>query len=321
MNQENQQNPAPEEDELAERLKYPDKKAVAKSGAMGALIGLAVIVPGISGSAIAIIFRLYDKLIFAAGHFFRRFRQCLRFLLPIAIGLAAGLILGLFSVQKLIDLQPFAVIALFAGLMTGALPALTDPIRGVRPNAKQCGLSAAGLLFPILLSVASVFLSAEARSFDDLRVYHFLLFLLLGYAVAITQLVPGLSASVLLMICGYFKPFLDSFSLTYWSSNPIIFLVYACFAVGFVAGLLTFSKLLDRILQRHRNSFSFTVVGLSVGSVLTMFFNPDILPVYRGWSGSSAMALELCLGIALFAVGAALSYLLVRFERKKHGTA
>ena len=126
---------------------------------------------------------------------------------------------------------------------------------------------------------------------------------------------PGLSATALLMTVGYFTPLLDSVSLTYWQSNPQVFLVYACLIVGFIAGLLTISKLLSRLLARHRAPAFYAVAGLSLGSAVTMFFNPEIMEVYRGWAGGG-MGADLGVGIALFVIGIAAAFLLVRCERR-----
>ena len=101
-------------------LRYRSGGQVAKSGLLGAFIGLAIIVPGVSGSAVAIIFRLYEKLLYALGNFFRKFKRCALFLLPVAVGAAVGLILGFFGVRALLGVLPFATVALFAGLMLGA---------------------------------------------------------------------------------------------------------------------------------------------------------------------------------------------------------
>ena len=54
-------------------LKYKDGKEVAKGGLLGLFIGLAIIAPGVSGSTVAIIFKLYDKLIYAFGNVLKRF--------------------------------------------------------------------------------------------------------------------------------------------------------------------------------------------------------------------------------------------------------
>lgn len=298
-------------------LRYENKRQAAKGGILGLFIGLAIIVPGVSGSAVAIIFRLYEKLLYALGNIFRRFKPCALFLLPVLAGAAVGLVLGFFGVRALMNLLPFAVVALFAGLMLGSFPAVTDQLRGVRPTAPRVLLFALGLAVPVAVSVFSTLFTESANALESVGLWHYLLFLLLGFIVAVTQLVPGLSATALLMMFGWFSPLLNSVSLTFWRANPQVFLVYACLAVGFVIGLVAVSKLLSGLLDKRRAPTFCTVAGLSLGSVLTMFFNPDIYEVYLGWQAGGAMARDLGLGVALFAAGLALAYFFVRYERKK----
>ena len=54
-------------------LKYERKGQVAKSGLLGVFIGLAIILPGGSGAAVAIIFKLYENLLDAIGNLFKKF--------------------------------------------------------------------------------------------------------------------------------------------------------------------------------------------------------------------------------------------------------
>ena len=292
-----------EQKSAAMDLRYQNGKEVFKGGVLGAFIGLAVIVPGVSGSAVAIIFRLYEKLLYALGGIFRRFKESARFLLPIALGGIVGLAAGFFGVRFLLNLLPFAIVALFAGLMLGAFPAVTDEIKGEKPTPLRIILFLLGLLFPIGLSALSVFGTPDMLSLDNLSWYHYILFLLVGYAIAVTQLVPGLSATALLMTFGCFTPLMNSVSLTYWQENPMVLLVYACLAVGFVLGLLTFSNGLSRLLEKKRAPAFYTIAGLSLGSIVTMFFNPEIVEVYESWTISAAMWRELGIGMALFGIG------------------
>ena len=301
-------------------LRYNSRREVAKSGLLGAFIGLAIIVPGVSGSAVAIIFRLYEKLLWALGNVVRRFRVCARFLLPIVIGGVAGLAVGFFGVRALLSLLPFAVVALFAGLMLGAFPSVTDQLKGERPTPVRVALLAVGFAFPVAISLFSVYGSFGAASLEELQAWHYPVFVLLGFAVTITQLVPGLSATALLMTVGYFAPLMNSVSLTYWRSNPQVLLVYLCLVVGFVAGLPIVSRLLSRLLSRRRAPTFYTVAGLSLGSVATMFFNSDRLELYRGWTPGAAMWWDLGIGLVLFAGGVVVAYLFVRYERR-HPTA
>ena len=143
---------------------------------------------------------------------------------------------------------------------------------------------------------------------------------MLGYLVAITQVVPGLSATAILMAFGYFTSIMDSVHLSYWQQNPAVFGVYACLGVGFILGLVTFSKLLTKIFAKRRAAAFFVIVGLSLGSIVTMFFNPDVYAVYQSWT-MSLNVLDLSLGLVLFVVGVVVAYLFVRYERRKKGAS
>ena len=298
-------------------LRYKDKKEVLKGGILGAFIGLAVIVPGVSGSAVAIIFRLYEKLLYALGGIFKRFKESARFLLPVLLGGIVGLVLGFFGVKALLNLLPFAIVALFAGLMLGAFPAVTDEIRGEKPTPLRIGLFLLGLLFPLALSAFSIFGTPDALSLENLSWYHYILFVVVGYLIAVTQLVPGLSATALLMTFGCFTPLVNSVSLSYWQQNPMVLLVYGCLAVGLVLGLLTVSNGLSRLLEKRRAPAFYTIAGLSLGSILTMFFNPEIMEVYASWNLDGAMWRELGIGMALFALGIIAANCFVKYERKR----
>ena len=161
-------------------LKYKNGKEVAKGGLLGFFIGLAVIVPGVSGSTVAIIFKLYHKLLYALGNIVRKFKKCAKFLVPILIGLIVGFVLGFLAIQRLIDISPFTIIGLFAGLMLGAFPAVYDEVRAEKKTPLRIGLFAVGLAIPVVISVVSVFATEGAQSLDGLNAGHYILFLVLG---------------------------------------------------------------------------------------------------------------------------------------------
>ena len=92
-----------------ELIKY-NKKTWCKSGLLGFIIGLAVIIPGISGSTVAIIFKLYDQFLYAIGNLFKKFKKCVIFLLPIGLGAVLGFGVGFLGVQKLLEINTFAVV-------------------------------------------------------------------------------------------------------------------------------------------------------------------------------------------------------------------
>ena len=75
-------------------LQYENKRELVKSGVLGAFIGLAIIVPGVSGSTVAIIFRLYEKLLYALGNLFKKFKTPYAVLSKKAFGTSASTLLS-----------------------------------------------------------------------------------------------------------------------------------------------------------------------------------------------------------------------------------
>lgn len=298
-----------------------DKKSWSKSGLLGFFIGLAVIVPGISGSTVAIIFKLYDQFLYAVGNLFKKFKQCFAFLLPIGLGLLLGVLLGFITVKKLLEILPFAIVCLFAGLMCGAFPAVHDELKGADRTPKRIVLFALGLFVPVAIGCVSAWLSSGgavgADAFASVEWWQVLLAVLIGYLFGITQIVPGLSGSALLMMVGWFQSIMESVSLTYWQQNPAIFLIYAGLGLGLLAGVLTFSKFLTYLFSKCRQTAYFLIVGLSLGSILSMFCNGDMLATYLLWAQSGVNILDILLGVVLFAIGVWSAYLLVRYQRKK----
>lgn len=315
--EENPKNDTQKEEEKLS-LKYENKKEVLKGGVLGAFIGLAIIVPGVSGSVVAIILRLYEKLLYALGNLLKEFKKCVKFLIPIAIGAVVGLAVGFIGVKALLAVLPFAIVALFAGLMFGAFPAVTDQLKGEKVTVPRALLFAVGFLVPITISALSIFVNGGGLPIEGLKFYHYIIFVVVGFAISITQLAPGLSATAFLMILGCYTPIINSISLSYWQENPQIFILYACLVVGFLVGLITVSKWLSVLFEKKHAPSFFTVAGLSLGSTVAMFFNSEIMETYTSWGESGVPVWQIILGVVLFAIGTVCAYMFVRYERK-HG--
>ncbi len=300
-----------------------DKKSWLKSALLGFLIGIGVVVPGISGSTIAIIFGLYAQILFAMGNVFKSFKKCFTFLLPIILGMLVGILVGFIAVKSILDLLPFAIICLFAGLMCGAFPAVTNEIKDVKLNAKLFILMVLGAIVPVALGVVSVvFASSDSafnlsNAFASCSWWFVALCVVIGYLVGVTQIVPGLSATALLMMFGIFKVLVDSISFSYWQVSPQVFLIYVALGIGFLLGITTFSKLLTCAFNRAKCTVFTFIVGLSLGSIISMFFNPDSFEVYQNWNLNGIVVLDLVLAIVLFIGGFIVSYMLVLKEIKK----
>lgn len=302
-------------------LQKHDKKSFAKSSLLGFFIGLAVIVPGVSGSTVAIILKLYDKFLYAVGNLFKQFKVCFLFLLPVALGAVVGFLLGFLAVQQLLDLIPFAVICLFAGLMIGSFPVVKDELNGVKMNAKRITLMVVGACIPVAVAVISSVSTLQGGTTGSILeadlVWQIVLPLLVGFVLALTQLVPGLSASAILMVIGWYAVLMQNLHFSIETLQNIdLIVVVASMAVGFIGGFFLFSKLISMLFDRARDTSYSLIVGLALGSLLTMFFNAEIVKVYQAWSVSGINWLHLVLGVVLLFAGTVGSYWLVRVQRK-----
>ena len=299
-------------------LKYKSIKDVLISIFVGFSIGLSVIVPGISGSAIAMIMKVYDKLMYAFSNIFKKFKLCIVFLIPIIVGIVVGFGLGLVLVKILLEAFPFITICFFVGLMIGTYPILFKEIKGEALKTNKILLFVAGVVIPLIFSAVSL-LSGADNSLTGLNPLHYVLFFVMGILVSLTQLIPGLSATVLLMIFGYYSSLMENIGLGLLSDFKLL-LVYAALGIGFVVGTLMFSKIINKLLDTQRKPFFFVICGLSVGSVISVFLGNDCMEIYKLWT-TDAMIMDLLLGLAFLLVGFAVSFSLYLVDKKRESAS
>lgn len=295
-------------------LSYKNIKEVFVSIIVGFCIGLSVIVPGISGSTIAIVMKVYDKMMYAFSNVFKKFKSCIIFLIPILIGIVVGFALGFLLVRLLLDAYPFITICLFVGLMIGTYPIVLEEVKGSKPMLYQKGLFVIGLIIPLLMSVLSLVLTGS-RDLTNISIMHYIMFLCIGILISLTQLIPGLSATVLLMIFGYYKFLLDEVSIDLLHNFDLL-LVYVVIVIGFVIGTLMFSKIINNLLNKQRKSFFFVICGLSLGSMISVFIGQECLDIYKSWDNNSIL-IEIILGLISLTIGTLLTYIVYRYSKNK----
>lgn len=316
---------------LAENENALAGKSKLLSFVLGVFIGLAVIVPGISGSTIAIILGLYAAMLYAMGHLAsREFKKCFLFLLPLGIGAVIGFAVGFLVVATVFEPYTFELVCLFTGLMAGAVPALFRETEGERLSVKRGFLFAGGLLLPIAIALLSAFaLPKEAGEsvFTTFPIWRVIVYFPLGILIALTQIIPGLSATAILMAFGQYGLIIGSAkecvkNIDYLLQNPEIILLYAALGLGFLAGLLLLSRALSALLEKYKGTVFFGIIGLSIGSIVSMYLCSDMMAAYEDFAARTAFPWwEVVIGILLFAVGFTASYLLVRYEKKHAASA
>lgn len=302
-------------------LEKYNTKSWFKSGFTGFLLGLAVILPGISGSTIAILFKLYDKLLYSVSNIFKKFKVCFLFLFPILLGGLIGFILGFFVIQNVIENYTFIVVSIFGGLMLGAAPEIVQVIKKEKITPLRISLVLIGLAIPIVLSAsfASIQELDVSYLFNDFPWWIHIVAFLVGILISLTQIIPGLSATVLLMSIGFFQPMMGAVHFDTLINQPIWILFFLMFILGFVVGFFLLSKFFTLLFKKYYVNMYFLITGLTFGSIISVFYNKDVYNVYINvWPNDpTKMAIDLGVGIPLFVIFALLAFLLVLYMQKR----
>jgi putative membrane protein len=278
----------------------------------GVLIGIAEIIPGISGGTIALITGVYSRIINSAAEAFKglgllvtfsknnwvqagsRFRSMSwSMLIPMLIGMVIALFAAAGVVEPLLEQYPTFTKALFAGLIAASL-AVPIILSGGRWGISEYGIA-------LVAAVAAFAFTSIPRGADLEPGF----FLIAGSAaIAVCALVlPGVSGSYLLLALGMYAP-------TIAAVNDRDFGYLGTFVLGALVGLGAFVGLLQWLLE-HKSRITLVVMtGLMVGSLRALWpwqseTGEILVPATNG-----------LLELALFATGAFVVAALIFAEKK-----
>ena len=269
----------------------------------GAVIGIANIIPGVSGGTMAVSMGIYDKFIHAVTNLFKKFKQSILTLLPLGIGMLIG-ILGFASLIKWLlgiqddgstvqTLTKLPTVFAFIGLILGGLPAV---IR--RMSVKKAGVSG-GILFILFFALIIIlpYLQGTGDRTLDLSVGSVVTLILVGALASATMVVPGVSGSMVLMLIGYYNPVINALSTL--KSAPLEALgILLPFAVGVVIGIFSISKLIDVLFSKYPDKTYCAILGLVFASPIALVLkNADAFAIGNLWN-YLACAACLCVGFA-----------------------
>ena len=303
----------------------------------GLAIGTGAAIPGVSGAAIAVIFRVYEDIINAVNNFRKRFGWAITVLIPILIGILIAVAVCIVLFHLAFRHLMFVLMCVFAGFLLGSFPGITDEVKGEKVDLHAKLFIALGALFVIALGIASVIagtygVPVSSLFNDPIPWWLYLVLIPVGAVAAVALTVPGLSGSLILLIIGFYRPLVDNAEL--WAKEllhgnlthtlPLIGVV-GCFGIGCLIGVVVVSKVMNILLKKYRKDTYFTIIGFISGSVFVLFFNYEIFNYYEAWAGKNVanidqimpMWLEMIVGFLVLALCAFLSYLLVRYQRKK----
>ena len=289
-------------------------KNILKDIARGAAIGTACIVPGVSGGTIAIMLKIYDKIIGAVADFGKHFVKSLLTLLPIGIGVILALLALWIPLNLAFEHLMFAIVSLFAGFIIGGIPSLVDEVKSEKVKPTYIIALVISMLIVAFVGVASSLFGLDVSSMfvSPYPIYLYFILIPVGAIVAMALIVPGISGSMLLLVLGFYKPILGLVDQLKDGGNIWeILLVLLCLVIGVLIGAILCSLTMKKLLEKHKSITMYAIIGFVIGSIFSMFYNFEIVEYYQ-----NVLLWEWTVAPILLVVGTTLSYLLVVFERK-----
>lgn len=208
-----------------------------KNFVKGIIAGIGGIVPGLSGSVLMVLLDIYEHTIHALGTLFQDFKKNIRFLLPVLLGMACGVILFSRTVDFLLAYFEFETRYAFLGLVLGTVPLFYRQI-GKHGFPKYCyGV--------ILASVAAGFLifGFNRNLFPPVDQPNFVQCMLMGVTVAASSIVPGIDSAVILSTFGFYELYVGALA----NLNMAVLLPAV---VGLVIGAVVISAGMDFLLKK-----------------------------------------------------------------------
>lgn len=235
----------------------------------GILVGIANLIPGVSGGTMAVSVGIYDKLISCIGNFFKNFKKTFKenmlFLIPIGLGSVFGIIAFSKLLKFLLEHYEMQTCFTFIGLILGSIPFIFN-------NANKKGFRKKFLIsFLISFAFGSALSILEILGITGNEITNFstdpltlIIIILYGFIAAISMVIPGISGSFILLLLGVYSAVLGAVS-------SLNFLVLIPFAIGVILGIIISTKLLDYLLKHFYGYTYYAILGFIFGSIPSIF--------------------------------------------------
>ena len=273
----------------------------------GIAVGIAMIIPGVSGGTLAVILKIYDDLINAVNQIFKHFKDSMKVILPVLLGAVVGFIALVFPLKWGLEHCPLIVVTLFVGFIVGSLPSLYKNVSG-----KESPISFIwGVIF-LALMIGLCFLPSANVNTISLNVGTWFYLVLIGFIVSSALVAPGISGSMLLMVLGFYESILNIVSeIIKFQNLGHNILILIPLAIGIVLGFFIVSFIMGKLLKHYPVPTYFAIMGLIVGSIACIYT--------KTFSDYEVVldALQISLSILSFIIGGTISFFIGRKDKEK----
>lgn len=243
----------------------------------GFIIGIGKIIPGVSGSMLAISMGVYER----ALRIISRIREIkwsdFVFIISLVIGVFIGISMFSKGVKWFLDNYYFSTMLLFVGLIISGLPELVKEcnIRQTNWSVKLKYL----LVFIFAFTFSYLITKLGAGSFDvgspkvsdgeiSMSFYNVCIFFVIGLIEAFSSIVPGISGTAIFMSLGCYELLLSFYENIL---NPVYWGFGLVFFIGVIVGIVILAKSITYLLLHHKKITYCAIIGFMFSSILLMF--------------------------------------------------
>ena len=259
----------------------------------GVVIGIANIIPGVSGGTMMVSMGIYDTLIHCITHLFSEFKKSVKTLLPYAIGMLIGIMALASLLSFLFERYPLPTNTAFIGLILGGLAPLLRKIERKKVNPVAVIVFIVFFAVVIWMALAGPRQNAESV---EINIGTILILVVMGAIASATMIIPGVSGSMMLMLLGYYTPVLNALNTlktAIFSANlaamgaPLAVLLP--FVVGVALGIFGIAKLIEWFIARFPTPTYCGVLGLVLASPVAILIRTNMTGV-SVWTVTAAVA-------------------------------
>lgn len=269
----------------------------------GFIMGIANIIPGVSGGTLALTLGIYEKFIEAISHFFDKLKENIKFLVPIFLGIGLSLLTMSNVITEAFEHYPVPTAFLFMGLVIGGIPMLSNKVKKSKERKQVSSYIIALITFALVIVLAfsdQLFGSGLSDvTLKNLDLTGYILLFLVGVIAAATMVIPGVSGSLVLMLLGYYLPVVNTIKdLTHFNNIVDNCLILIPFGLGVVVGIVVIAKIIEWLLKKYEAKTYFGVLGFIIASIIAI-----PVSVYNEYGTLSYSLIEGIIAVILLVVG------------------
>jgi putative membrane protein len=229
----------------------------------GIIIGIGKVIPGVSGSMLAISMGIYQKLLDSINNFFRDIKNNFLFLFKIGLGVFVAIVFFSKIILKCLNNYYIVTMFFFIGLILGSFK---DIDREIKKRNK--GLIIITFLITLILGLISVDIEFNIKN----TFLKFIYFIIVGFVDAFTMIVPGISGTATLMMIGAYNSLMETFS-NLLNFNQLLdnILIMIPFLIGLFIGVIFTVKLINYLFKKCKDDTYSAIIGFCVSTIILMF--------------------------------------------------